>query len=372
MKINNQQHSNHQKGFSLVEMMMAMALGLIVVTGIIQLFIGNSQSARIINGQARLQENSRFAFEFISAAARRAGYFGCIRDDQTRVWGLIGNPAQLPEYNVDEMVGGFDANGDGTWTPSAIALPGGTPGNTNQGGAIDDADIDQDSDIIVFRNLRQPQQKLTVIMQPLEDAVVTAPAGDPGFGVDDVVMIADCEQAAVFRITGMNVAGNEATLQNAANTGGTSVFFQNSLLVTPPAGPQVNFTKSFLGRSYGTDAIIGAVDATYFFIAESVRANNTGAMPLSLWQKVGPNGPVELIQGVEDMQILYGVDTTLTDDIPNPNQYVIASAIPDPSQVVAIRVTLTVNSIDQVTDDNNTLTRTFSKTILVRNANPQL
>jgi hypothetical protein len=51
---------------------------------------------------------------------------------------------------------------------------------------------------------------------------------------------------------------------------------------------------------------------------------------------------------------------------------VVAAGVPDARQVVSVRVTLTVNSIDQVTDDNATLTRTFSKTILVRNANPQL
>jgi type IV pilus assembly protein PilW len=284
----------------------------------------------------------------------------------------VGNPAQLPEYNVDQSVGGFDANGDGTWTPSAINLPGGTPGNTNAGNGINMGTVDPDSDIVVFRNLRQPTQRLTVITQPLDDAVVSAPGGDPGFGVDDIVMMADCEQSAVFRVTGMNVAGNEATMQNAVNTGGTSPFFQNSALVTPPAGPQVNFTKSFLGRSYGTDTVVGAVESTYFFVADSLRNNNAGNTPLSLWQKVGSAAPVELIQGVENMQILYGVDTTLTDDTPNPNQYMIATAVPDPRQVVAVRVTLTVNSIDEVTDDQSTLTRTFSKTILVRNANPQL
>ncbi len=364
--------STGQRGFSLIEMLLAMVLGLIVVTGIVQLFIGNSQSANLIGGQARLQENARFAFEFLSSAARRAGYFGCIRDAETRVWGLIGNPVQLPEYNVDQAVGGFDANGDGTWTPDTLNLPGGTPGNTNWGNGIDIASLDPNSDIIVFRNLREPTQTLTATMQPLEDAVVTAPGGDPGFGVDDIVMVADCEQAAVYRVTGMNVAGNEATLLNAVNAGGASPFFQNSALVTPPAGPQVPFTKSFLGRSYGADAVVGAVESTYFFIAPSTRANNAGDMPAALWQKVGPNAPVELIQGVENMQILYGVDTTLADDIPNPNQYVIASAVPDPRQVVSIQVTLTVNSIDRVTEDNATLRRTFSKTILVRNANPQL
>ena len=115
---------SRQQGFSLIEMLLAMALGLIVVTGIVQLFIGNSQSARVISGQARLQENARFAFEFISRAARQAGYFGCIRDPQTRVWGLNGLPNQLPEYNIDQPMGGFNANGGGTWAPAVVNLPG--------------------------------------------------------------------------------------------------------------------------------------------------------------------------------------------------------------------------------------------------------
>ena len=121
--------TGQQHGFSLVEMMLAMALGLIVVTGIVQLFIGNSQSASVITGQARMQENARFAFEFISAAARRAGYFGCIRDADTLVWGLVGQPDWMPEYDITEPVGGYD-NDDPNWAaaistqrPAATGAP---------------------------------------------------------------------------------------------------------------------------------------------------------------------------------------------------------------------------------------------------------
>ena len=103
-----------------------------------------------------------------------------------------------------------------------------------------------------------------------------------------------------------------------------------------------------------------------------MRQNNANEFPSALWQKTGPNAPVELIQGVEDLQILYGVDTTLNDDVANPNQYMSFDAVPDPKQVVSIRVTLAVNSIDRVTEDYNELNRTFSTTIFLRNANPEL
>jgi len=367
---------NNQKGFSIVELMLALGLGLVVVTGIVQLFIGNSQTSALIAGQARLQENARFAFDFISRATRRAGYFGCSPEAQNIVRGLTGMagvpPFDLvPEYDFTEFIEGHESDGAGNWTPPLTFLPGGTPGNTNfsPAGEIDPASLalaTTPSDVLVVRNLQEPGQTLTQTLQPLGDPVVTAPGGNPGFGIGDIVMVADCEQGAVFRVTGLNIAGNTATVLHAAGAG----FFGNAVNVNSPVGV-VPFTLSFLGRSYGPEAVVGAIQTTYFFVAPSTRADNQGNIPDALWQKVGSAGPVELIQGIDTMDILYGVDTTLADGIPNPNQYVTADAVPDPSQIVAIRVTIGVNSVDAVTEDGNRLTRTFSKTILVRNANPE-
>ena len=80
------------------------------------------------------------------------------------------------------------------------------------------------------------------------------PGGDPGFGVGDVVMVSDCEQAAVFRITGMNVAGNTATLIHATATAGDP--FENADVIQSPTG-LIPYTLSFLGRSYGEEAVVG-------------------------------------------------------------------------------------------------------------------
>ena len=38
---------------------------------------------------------------------------------------------------------------------------------------------------------------------------------------------------------------------------------------------------------------------------------------------------------------------------------------------MALRVAVTANSVDAVTEDGNPLSRTFTKTILLRNANPE-
>ena len=96
-----------------------------------------------------------------------------------------------------------------------------------------------------------------------------------------------------------------------------------------------------------------------------------GNPPSALWQKVGSASPVELVQGVEDLEVLFGVDTTLNDGTANANQYVDFDAVPDPNQVVSLRVSVTVNSVDSV-DGGNPLSRTFSKTLLLRNASPEV
>ena len=65
-------------GFSLIELMVAIVLGIIVTLGIITMFSGTQQSLSSVNGQARIQENSRYALDFMSRALRMAGYLGCV------------------------------------------------------------------------------------------------------------------------------------------------------------------------------------------------------------------------------------------------------------------------------------------------------
>ena len=52
-------------GFSLVELMIAMLLGVVVIAGIIALFVGNSRASALVSGQARLQENAGLTFEVL-------------------------------------------------------------------------------------------------------------------------------------------------------------------------------------------------------------------------------------------------------------------------------------------------------------------
>ncbi|WP_193075868.1 PilW family protein [Pseudomonas sp. FME51] len=67
-----------QQGFGLIELMIAMTLGLILVLGVSQIFIAGKQSFVVQQHTAALQENARFILSRISRDLRQAGMFGCL------------------------------------------------------------------------------------------------------------------------------------------------------------------------------------------------------------------------------------------------------------------------------------------------------
>ncbi len=61
-------------GFSLIELLIAMGLGIFMLAGIIQVTIGSKQAFEVIHAQAASQEAGRFGMSFIGRTTREAGY----------------------------------------------------------------------------------------------------------------------------------------------------------------------------------------------------------------------------------------------------------------------------------------------------------
>jgi type IV pilus assembly protein PilW len=74
-----------QRGMSLVEMMIAMTIGLVITIVIANLFVGTKQTYRTQDDLSRIQENTRFAFQVIGRLTRQAGY----RADWNRTIDLV-------------------------------------------------------------------------------------------------------------------------------------------------------------------------------------------------------------------------------------------------------------------------------------------
>ncbi|MGH8543456.1 MAG: PilW family protein, partial [Gammaproteobacteria bacterium] len=181
---------------------------------------------------------------------------------------------------------------------------------------------------------------------------------DPPHGLEqfDVVMVTDCTDAAIFQITNINTGGASQNIVH--NTGGSS-----------PG----NATQA-LGKDYtGAGEIVQLMTSTYYI------GTGVSGRP-ALFRKDGAAAAQELIEGVEDLQVLYGIDT---DSNRTPNRYVTADNVTDWGDVVSAEVRLLLQTLDDnlasqanqqytfnglpfVSPDRR-LRRTFTNTISIRN-----
>lgn len=63
-----------QAGMSLIELMVAMTLGLLILLAVVSVYAGSRQTFRVQEDNARLQETGRYAVEMIGRSVRHAGW----------------------------------------------------------------------------------------------------------------------------------------------------------------------------------------------------------------------------------------------------------------------------------------------------------
>lgn len=362
--------SSIPRGFSLIELLLALALGVVVTAGIVQLFAGNTRTYTALQGQSRMQEGARYALDFIAESARAAGYFGCDPDMDKRYTTLNQTLENTFEMNILTPVAGFDyVGGGGTsmadWAPSAAVLPrvGAVTTTPVPATGLDFSQVSPDADILAVRRIAPPGERISVLTQPDANPVVIEDDGEVDFAADDFAVISNCEQAAVFRITAVADNGATISLRRDENTGAGSAIYQN----------RAGAVLSEQNVAYGTTAdaqgtTVGRLFAEIYFIADSASTNNRGQTPRALWRKSGNDAPIELVEGVEDLQLWFGVDTTPNDNLDVPNRYTDFSMVGVNDVVRTMRVQITASTVDVIDpDDNQAVTRTFSQTIALRN-----
>ncbi len=107
--------SRRQTGFTLIEMMIALILGLIVIAAVINMYIGSSRSSKFTQGLQTMQENGRYGVSVLQRGFRLAGYA-----PDTRVDPVIIDKSSADSVTV-VMRRGFDCNGNDT---TAAPTPG--------------------------------------------------------------------------------------------------------------------------------------------------------------------------------------------------------------------------------------------------------
>lgn len=286
-------------GFSLVELMVAVAISLFVLAAIITVLINSKKNYTIQDSTARLQENARFAMHFIAKDLRMAGYFGCADDITATYNHMNGSAGDI--WNGTNALEGLDGDTSMTWYPSTTtAVP------TNIVKATTYAVADAVPDAITIR-YADGTGAISVVppYMPTPARALHIGAGN-GLQKGDIVVVTDCSSADVFQITGP-AQGNvdNGTLNH--NTG--------------EAGVSPGNATGDLSKSYEGDASIAKLVAVRYFIGKNASQQPVLYRQALTLNDVGGTSTAttdaqELVEGIENLQVLYGKDTD-GDRIPN-------------------------------------------------------
>ena len=70
------QSHRSQHGFSLVELMVAITLGMVLLAGIVTIFVSSKHAFTLQQGSSRAQESGRVGLFIVARVARQAGFYG--------------------------------------------------------------------------------------------------------------------------------------------------------------------------------------------------------------------------------------------------------------------------------------------------------
>lgn len=135
-------HAQAQMGFTLVEIMVSMVIGLLLVAGVVALAATGSQGNRQIERQVRQIENGRFAIDVLSDHLRHAGFYGGLYPPVAPMPAL---PAALPDP-CGAATPTFVENGMRLFL-QGLDSPAGDPA----GSCLTDADHVDGTDVVTIR-----------------------------------------------------------------------------------------------------------------------------------------------------------------------------------------------------------------------------
>jgi len=364
--------TSRQRGVSLVEIMVALVLSVILLGGVISVYLGSKQTYRVQDGQSRLQENARYALETLAHDIRLAGYMGCQSSGSIKPV-VIANVPLLAPYTatalpLNVIPGPFVSGGDNA--------SGSTPTLAHPSPALYrslSTNVVRGTDAITLQFAEVCGGIIPAVTPPTVAALSTVDVATAhlnssntcgAVATNPTLIVSDCQTAHIFR----------AATDDANNT---------------PTGNAI----TSLGKTYDSTTrseIMRFRSYTYY-----IRCNNAGncvspSEPALYRYDNNRNSSDEIVEGIENMQILYGVDI---DNDGTANEYLSANNIhvisnpknpPDWTQLVSVRINITVRSVGESTDRltsqpnpsrsfngsnivDNRLVRTFSSTIKLRN-----
>jgi len=367
-------NSKHpQQGVTLVELMISMVITMIIMAGVVQVMLDNRQKFKLNDELSYIQENARFALDEIGRDLRMAGFNGC---------GASANVANVINGGGSSFYNGFGLQG---WDGSEATA-----------NFPDEYEAD-----LWASNLASAPDSFVVSRANSDNAFTTSdsPTNSNNSQGLDIVGTHDIKKNAIIVIASKD-CGQVTTFVNVQqNNNDTAGHFSSNTgnSVSPRnceksdlfgSGTCADSPSNFTTKSFGEGASIMEFMSNAYYIAPS---SIDTAIP-SLYREVitedesassTTTAAEELLIGIENMQLVYGVDTDGTAD-GVANRYLDADEIDGTSnkewaRVVSVRVDLLLRSLDPIwgededfifdatTYTGRELRQRVSSTILLRN-----
>ena len=152
-----------------------------------------------------------------------------------------------------------------------------------------------------------------------------------------MIMISNCDITEIFRATGITV---DTTNGQTTIAHGTAANSQASF----------NTTYTVVGAQNAIPVRVMRFEANAYFVGDSGRTTPDGQTIFSLFvldTTQNPIGdPTELVEGVENLQVLYGENTQPNPDAPPQIRYVTATNVGNPANILSVQLGLLIATAD--------------------------
>jgi len=350
---------NKQHGLTLVELLVALAISAVILAGVVTLYVGSLGQSKLTSNLTSIQESGRFALDLISRDLRMAGYTGCLAYDQIEeadnpdltkpvsFWGLKTRGGQSFVNQAGRGIQGGEANNT-AWGQSVPLV---TISTNRVGTTALNWDVNVMTDNYVEAVPGSDAVRvwttgeIAVDVSALDDTsgsiVITVPAGS-GLKVGDMIMYATC---------GNRVFGEICSTSNTTITLSSSCNDQYAAVTGLGGG--LRLTGNTATTNISSGEVFSYRDVTYFV----GKRDSDPLTPPSLFRAVG-NVSREMVEGVENMQILYGVDVDHKEgEVRVADKYVTAAQVGSRwGDVVSIKVSLLIRSFEKrITQGSNNI-----------------
>lgn len=347
-----QQHA--QRGVSLVEVLITLAIGLIISIGAIAMVISNRQAYRSTEALSRIQESTRVAFEIMSRDMRASGINACSGAKAgLRVLNVLASPTTNWWSNWWAGMQGFE----GTSASLAAVIGTGVQQRVSGTDLIEVMHTGTSALVVRTHNETDDAEDVEGVSVPAHSLIVEQPHT---LAAGDLVVLCDFEDTTIFQVSGIDAATQ--AIEHNVIAGKTPGNCASGLAFRAKSEACNSSSKLFPPGSQ-----LMRLEAAAWYVGYNGRSGNTNS-PTSLYRvgvertSTGSAQQVvqEIVEGVRDMQLSYFV----------AGQYVTADTVTDWSQVTGVQITLTIDAPDAGTSTASSgarLTRTLTHVVNLRN-----